>query len=94
MNEEIPTHLRSTIRLVEKAYPQGVPQGDYLALLFVLSEHLCEENLAIAAAIWCPGDGSRLNDVLAAKNQRPPCDSVIEKLTGAGLQEWLSEEEE
>jgi len=94
MNEEIPSHLLSTIRLVEKAYPHGVPQRDYLPLLFVLSEHLCEENLAVAAAFWCLGKGSRLNDVLAAKRQCPPSDSVIAKLTAAGFRDWLSEEDE
>ena len=92
MNEQTPTHLISTLQLVERAYPQGVPQSDYLALLFVLSEHLCEENLAIVASSWNTSEGSRLNDVLTAKHQQPNADSVIKKLKEAGYDEWSEEE--
>lgn len=93
MNNPAPAHLETTLALVRRAYPQGVPVDEYLPLLFVLSEHMCEENLALAAAYWRDAHGSRLNDVLAAIHQKPDATLVFEKLRGAGLEHWIAEEE-
>lgn len=94
MNEKLPPHLQSTLQLVERAYPLGVPKDDYLSLLAVLSEYMCEENLSIVAAFWNESDGSRTNDVLAAKQQLLPTDSVVDRLRAAGFEQWIAEENE
>jgi|LakMenEpi03Aug12_release.lakeMendotaPanAssembly.Ray.scaffolds.fasta_scaffold294209_2 hypothetical protein len=92
MSSPTPAHLKTTLELVDRAYPQGVPPEEYLPLLLVLSDHMCEENLALAAAHWSDANGSRLNDVLAAIHQKPDASLVLQKLKIAGLEEWIAEE--
>lgn len=92
MDSATPDHLQTTLALVRRAYPYGVPDAEYLPLLFVLSDHMCEENLALAAAHWKGAQGSRLNDVLAAIHQKPDAFLVREKLRDVGLEEWVAEE--
>jgi hypothetical protein len=93
MDNPTPAHLETTLALVRRAYPHGVPIDEYLALLFVLSDHMCEENLAMAASYWRDVDGSRLNDVLTAIHEKPNATLVIEKLRAVGLEHWIAEEE-
>lgn len=92
MNDQAPEHLLSTLQLVERAYPDGVPHTEYLALLFVLSDHMCDGNLAFAATFWNQNEGSRLDDVLAAKHQMPEAGAVLQKLVAAGFVTWIEEE--
>lgn len=92
MSNPTPAHMKTTLELVDRAYPQGVPCEEYLPLLFVLSDHMCEENLALAAAHWSNAQGSRLNDVLAAIHQKPDTALVLRKLKNAGLEVWITEE--
>ena len=92
MTDQIPDHLLSTFQLVERAYPQGVPPTDYMPLLCVLAEHMCEENLAIVASHWCQDPRSRLNDVLLAKSRKNDTSAVNQRLVDAGLDGWIEEE--
>jgi hypothetical protein len=87
----IPEHLQSTVNLVARAYPNGVPGSEYLPLLNVLADHLCDENLAILALLWTQRPGSRLNDVLLAQSSNPVTDEVVAKLSNAGFSEWTDE---
>lgn len=90
---KIPEHLQTTSAMVARAYPIGVPERDYLPLLFFMTEYFSEENIAILAALWASHEGgSKINDVLTAKVKRPDCSQVVEKLKSAGLTEWLLEE--
>ena len=55
MSGEIPEYLRSSLDLVKRAYPEGVPEEDHLPLLAALYEHFSNRNLATLAT-FCPGD--------------------------------------
>lgn len=94
MADQIPDHLISTLQLVERAYPQGVPPADYMALLSVLAEHMCEENLAIVASHWGQDPRSRLNDVLLVKSREIDASAVYQRLANAGLDGWIEEEQD
>jgi hypothetical protein len=86
----IPTRLQSTAELISRAYTEGVPPEDYFPLLFFMSEHFCEENVSILAAVWRGRiKGSPMNDVLAAKAAAPDSSLVVQKLKPNGLEEWL-----
>ena len=89
----VPEHLKSTVALVERAFPEGVQDQDYFPLLSILSEHLCEENLSVLASNWRQVEGSLLNDVFIAKSSKFDVETVYQKLDRAGLSKWLSEEE-
>ena len=99
MRQPIPKHLLSTALFVERAYPNGVPESDYIPLLFILSEHLCDGNLSLLAATWDKhnvnmemSESSHLNDVLLAKSLRPNSDEVMAKMIAVGFDEWAKEE--
>jgi hypothetical protein len=93
MKAPIPDHLLSTLKLVERTYPGGVPDSEYLPLLYILSEYLSEENLAVLASHWTRLEGSCLNDVLMAKSQQPAAEVVLAKLAKSGFADWVDEPE-
>lgn len=90
---DIPPHLRSVLELVDRAYPEGVPADEYLAVLFVFSEYLCEGNLGILAEHINKEVLSGLNDGLKARVEKPDTSAVMRKLEPVGFQEWAAEEE-
>ena len=65
--------LREVLEQLRRAYPQGVPAGDYMALLAVLSEDMGEENIAVVVAELIDGETVVVaNDAAAAQSVRPP----------------------
>ena len=85
--------LESTRQILRLAYPSGVPEDEYLPLLFFLSEYLSEGNLERVIEDSFPDTGRKsvLNDVLKAKFDEPNFDSVVSKLRLHGLKDWLDE---
>ena len=43
----VPEHLRPVLATLRRAYPDGVPPGEYLPLLAVLQEDMSARNLAL-----------------------------------------------
>jgi hypothetical protein len=43
----VPKYLESELAVLRRAYPGGVPPGDYLPLLAVLQEELSARNVAL-----------------------------------------------
>ena len=50
-NSNIPNYLKSTISMIEKAFPCGMDENQYFALLYSLYEYMSDENLSIAVSI-------------------------------------------
>jgi hypothetical protein len=88
-------YLVSTFELIDRAYPDGVPDEEYLPLLFFLSEHLSIRTVAYIAEQAKLADLrlSYYNDVLLAMQQRPDHAMVIARLSYVGLAEWVDEPE-
>lgn len=88
-------HLESTFELVRRAYPEGVPDEEYLPLLFFLSEYVSDRNLAYVAehAKLAVDRVSYLNDIYLARQQEPDTSMVVARLSDAGLAEWIEEAE-
>jgi len=58
---------------LRRAYPQGVPADDYMALLAVLGEDMSEENIAIVVAELVDGETIVVaNDTASAQSVRVP----------------------
>ena len=81
--------LHEPLSILQRAYPNGVPKADYLALLAELSVDMSEENVAIVVAELI--DGERVvigNDLAAALSVRRPAQEAVgrvrERLRSAG----------
>ena len=88
-------YLVSTFELIERGYPRGVPDEEYLPLLFFLSEHLSIRTVAYVAEQAKLADlrVSYYNDVLSAMQQSPDHAMVIARLSDVGLAEWIDEQD-
>lgn len=92
----VPLQLSSTVALIRRAFPLGVPDAEYGSLLTVLYPHLSDESLVTLVCLLTGRDpGAALNDVFAAgAGMLAGPEEVIgthEKLIAAGFDEWLRE---
>lgn len=74
-------HLQPMLTLLQRAFPTGVPERDYPALLVVLQGLLSEENLAAVVAELV--DSERVvvaNDAAAASSIRRPKREDVERV--------------
>jgi hypothetical protein len=74
-------HLGPYLAILQRAYPHGVPSGDYPALLVVLQDLMSEENLAAVVAELI--DGERVvvaNDAAAAVSVYRPNHGDIKRV--------------
>ena len=94
----IPPHLDSTWQLLKRAFPNGISEEDYLAVLDQLYPHMADENLQNVVALFTGRDpGVVLNDIfrvgsggaVSAKVRA----SVGDRLCRAGFDEWVEEDD-
>jgi Protein of unknown function (DUF3349) len=65
--------LREVLEVLRFAYPRGVPEDDYMALLALLGDWMSEENLSIVVAELIDGEVAIVaNDAAAAQPLRLP----------------------
>jgi hypothetical protein len=73
MDMELAEPLGPVLALLQRTYPEGVPREDYRALLVVLGDLLCEDNLALVVAEFIDGETVVVdNDAAAARSINPP----------------------
>ena len=87
--------LREVLEVLRLAYPRGVPEDDYMALLAVLGDWMSEENLSIVIAELIDGEVAIVaNDAAAAQSVRLPAPAakarVRSALDSAGWPQGLS----
>lgn len=77
----IPPHLQPMLALFQRAFPAGVPERDYPALLVVLQGLLSEENLATVVAELIDGETVVVaNDAASASSIRRPKREDVERV--------------
>jgi hypothetical protein len=94
----IPEHLASTHRMLRTAYPAGLPDSDYFAVIALLhppmSDRCLAETIALTFAreyivVW--------NDVGRAVGTEAPKPDTLEhvriRLMQAGYDDWIHEQE-
>ncbi|NJK75810.1 MAG: DUF3349 domain-containing protein [Oscillatoriales cyanobacterium RU_3_3] len=92
----IENYLLSTYKLIERAFPDGVKEEDYLPLLTLLYDEMSDRNLAEVMA-HCTGKDYYLvlNDVYAVSSIVARDTEAIAKLNehllSCGYAEWLAE---
>ena len=94
----IPEHLRSTHTLLTRAYPDGVPDADYFAVLALLYEHLSNRNLAEVVSLAFRRDrGIAYNDVAQCVSTDRPAPEALSRvqtrLQSVGFEAWSHEED-
>jgi hypothetical protein len=95
MEEDLDPSLLSTERMLRQAYPEGIPDAEYLALIRAMYDHLSDRNLALVLSVVSGRDsGEVLNDIYRAASIGPDSVSVravIARLQEHGYDAWLSE---
>lgn len=97
MTTDIPKHLRSTFDLLTRAFGPRIEEQDYFALLALLGEHMCEENIGITIGGRFERDPTEvMNDLAKVQSAEPPSEAAVKavrsRLEAAGLAEWLKED--
>lgn len=97
MSPSIPPYLQSTVDLLARAFHREIDASQYMALLALLGEHMCEENLGIAVgAAFGKDPFVVVNDLARAQSIDTPSEASISavraRLQEVGLSEWLAEE--
>jgi Protein of unknown function (DUF3349) len=95
MQQTIAPHLASTYQLIQNAFPQGIDDESYAALLALLGEEMSDRTLAQVVAD-CTGKEYAvvLNDIYSVANQTAPNSMLAEvkrRLQRHGYDNWLME---
>ncbi|MDZ7959237.1 MAG: DUF3349 domain-containing protein [Aulosira sp. DedQUE10] len=96
MQLTIASHLQSTYKLIQSAFPNGIELEDYLPLLALLDDEMSDRNLAEVVAYYTAKDYSLvLNDVYRVNSTDEPKPEAIanvrERLLACGYKEWLEQ---
>jgi hypothetical protein len=94
--DALPSNLRTTYKLIESAFPQGIDEGAYLPLLALLGEQLSDRNLAeVVAAVFGLEYERVLNDVYRARSTSIPSPDAVQRVKDCllphGYECWLRE---
>jgi Protein of unknown function (DUF3349) len=89
-------HLRSTVEMLGRAYPEGIPERDYMCVVAILGEFMSERSLAEVVSRCSAHDRFEVgNDWASLSRQRPievELNRVRDLLLRAGLEAWIDEE--
>lgn len=90
----LPEYLMSTLELLRRGYPTGIPDDEYLPLLSVLGPHMSDRTLAqVVAEFTGKPFGVVQNDVYGISGREAPVDDSLarRRLLLVGLEAWTGE---
>jgi hypothetical protein len=94
--DQIPTYIRATYVMVQCAFPSGIPEGEYSALLYILHTSMSDRVLAEVMTYFTPKNAfEALHDVMSAASDPPSTETVErvqQRLNDCGYEQWLAEE--
>ncbi|WP_258194946.1 DUF3349 domain-containing protein [Janthinobacterium sp. PAMC25594] len=77
MPDTLPPTLSGAAHMLRSAYPGGMPETAYVAVLALLYEHFSDRNLAeLMAAVTGKDAATILNDVYACASSRPEAAAI------------------
>jgi hypothetical protein len=93
----IPEHLASTHRMLQTAYPAGLPDSDYFAVIALLHAHMSDRNLAETIALTFGREYIVVwNDTGRVVTTDAPNAETLERvrmrLMQAGYDDWIHED--
>ena len=96
MFRQLPDSLKSTVRLVNDAFPEGIPDELYFPVVRVLNEEMSDRNLAMVISYIRGTDESiALNHVYQAAQLSLDDDSIekaLALLNAHGYADWAESE--
>lgn len=97
MQKTVPVHLVSTYQLLQRAFPNGIDEQEYLPLLAILYKHMSDRSLAQVIAEYSGRDYYVvLNDVYqvgATQAQlSDAAEHIKQKLMACDYEKWLADE--
>jgi len=73
--------MQASLKMLQIAYPQGLPEADYQPLLALLYEHFCDRNLAELIATLSARDPDLiLNDIYRVHSTDKPDASQLKRV--------------
>lgn len=92
---KIPDFLKSTYIMLYQAFPNGVDEESYWALLHLLYDYMADENLALIMSAFVDGSlGVITNDIYKVhqmKFNKKVIKEVKRKLDKCGFEDWKKE---
>jgi hypothetical protein len=94
---EVPDHLKSSIRLLGAAFPEGLHEDCYMPLLAFLYDEFSDRNLAELVSKFTGKDYYVvLNDIAKSQSSEKPSAELLNKvrwmLMAHGYETWKQEE--
>lgn len=92
---KIPDFLKSTYTMLYQAFPNGVDEESYCALLYLLYDYMADENLALIMSAFVDRSlGVITNDIYKVhqmKFNKKTIKEVKQKLDKCGFEDWKKE---
>ena len=94
-NRQVPEYLKSTLIMIQIAFPNGVNREQYFSLLYLLYDYMCDENLAIVMAyVTGKNTASVTNDIWGINQRIIDNDCLLDaknRLLKSGFASWISD---
>lgn len=94
--KRIPENLLSTYNLLTRAFPNGINQSEYEALINLLYEHMSDRNLSDVLVFFTEKDKALIsNDIpkyYTGQNNQDTIKEVRRKLDENGFGDWVNED--
>lgn len=95
MQNKIPHSLQSTVRMLERSYPEGLSDDVLLSVLRLLYAELSDRNLALVASHVASLEPSaalnKVYEAVALDLCDPRVQAAAERLKKHGYDAWLAE---
>ncbi len=93
---KLPDYLESTQEMISQAFPDGIDEESYWALIYLLYDYIADENLALVLSVFVEKPWEVIvNDIYKVNGLRVE-EKVIKKvkaeLDAHGFDEWKLEE--
>lgn len=92
----LPEHLQSTYRMLQKSFPESVNDESYRAILYLLYEYMSDENLSLVMSFLVNKPSYEIeNDIYQIYYIPPDKETVSEveqRLCRNGFKEWKKED--
>ncbi len=93
---KIPDYLKSTYTMLFQAFPNGVDEERYWAVLYLLYDYMADENLALIMSVFVERPleviANDIYKVCQLKLDKEVIKEVKRKLDTYGYEEWKIEE--
>lgn len=93
----IPDYLKSTQAMLSQAFPDGIDEESYWALLYLLYNHICDENLALVLSTFVEKPWGVISNDIYKVNRLKIDEKIVQKvkaeLDAYGFEEWKIEDQ-